>query len=138
MISINTWIESYLNSTPISVSKSIEVEGLCKIVTGGRCLYAKVLLEVLPSNDLIFEDQTKKNKRSLLDHEAWTEAAFLGILDYMLVMPITSISRFHCVIKELDFHDIDSSSLAFRLAGRNAAKKILEAEGGAFYKIMES
>jgi hypothetical protein len=68
------------------------------------------------------------SERSPLNHDAWIEAICLGVLDYMLVLPEAPVSKFHCAIKQMNFHLIDSSRTAFRLAGRYAAKKALTSD----------
>ena len=128
MVTIQDWLESFRELPAVGISSSRTVGGLCKKGTGGRFLYAKVTLEFAPSEELLFEAHLSEEEAKESENEGWLYAICLGVIDVMLVHPETPITRFHCTIKAIESHPIDSSSQAFRLAARYATSEFLDQE----------
>lgn len=64
--------------------------------------------------------------QQIFKDEKWFEYVCLGVLDVMIVRPVNPITHFKCIIDKIEYHDVDSSSLAFRLAARDATEKFLD------------
>ena len=126
MVTINDWLKSFKNLPKVAVHQCGNVEGLCKRATGGRFLFAKVGLEFQPCSELIFDVSLNSTDERILKDEEWFKYVCLGVLDVMLVRPLKPINYFKCIINKIEYHDIDSSPLAFRLAARDAAEKFLD------------
>lgn len=128
MITISDWLKSYQDLPQVTVHFTRQVEGVCKIVTGARSLFAKVGITISPSDNLIFEHSLNEVIKKRSEDEKWIEYFCLGVLDMMLAGPPTPICCFQCNIDYIEYHDIDSTKQAFRLAGRDAARNFLSQE----------
>jgi len=122
------WLKSFENLPPVGVQGVHHVEGLCKKATGGRFLFAKVGLEFSPSNELIFQESLPEPLKHRCQQENWLDAIYCGVLDIMLARSATPITHFKCIIDSVEFHEIDSSSQAFRLAARYATEEFIKQE----------
>ena len=125
---LSHWLTSFENLPPVGVQGRHHVQGLCKKATGGRFLFAKVGLEFSPSNELIFEVSLPESLKQRCQQENWLDAIYYGVLDIMLARSATPITRFKCVLDNLEFHEIDSSQQAFRLAARYATEEFIKQE----------
>ena len=102
--------------------------GTCKMVCGGRSLFARVTLELSPSDTLTFGAQLDDGTAALAAQRGWLRAVCFGCLDTALVYPALPVTVFRCVLTAIEFHEVDSSAQAFRLAARNAMRAFLEAD----------
>lgn len=125
---LSNWLKSFDNLPPVGVQGRYHVEGLCKKATGGRFLFAKVRLAFSPSNELIFEVSLPQSLKQRCQQESWLDAIYYGVLDTMLTRSATPITLFKCVVDSIEFHEIDSSQQAFRLAARYATEDVLRQE----------
>jgi hypothetical protein len=123
---LSNWLKSFENLPPVGVQGTHHVEGLCKKATGGRFLFAKVGMAFSPSNELIFEESLPEPLKQRCQQENWLDAISCGVLDIMLAA--TPITLFKCVIDNIEFHEIDSSPQAFRLAARYATEDFIRQE----------
>jgi hypothetical protein len=90
-------------------------------------------VEISPSDVLIFDDHLPPPLKSKCHNEKWLRSIYYGILDVMIVKPMIPKPMipktiFKCVVEHVEFHEIDSSRRAFRLAGRYAAEAYLAHE----------
>jgi hypothetical protein len=120
---LSNWLKSFENLPPVGVQGTHHVEGLCQKATGDRFLFAKVGMAFSPSNELIFEESLPEPLKQRCQQENWLDAISCGVLDIMLAA--TPITLFKCVIDNIEFHEIDSSPQAFRLAARYATEDFL-------------
>ena len=101
------------------------MNGVQKKHLGPRLEYAAIELKVEPSDcfEVDFSDRLKNindESKELLD------AAVYGILDVILTHLIQPLRNIKINILSANIHPVDSNKMAFRKAGRNAGKKILE------------
>jgi hypothetical protein len=127
-VTLDEWLDDYRDLVQVGIMSSGRTEGLCKLATGGRFLFGRVMLEFTPSDKLVFEMDIEPDKYNLCVESCWNTSIFLGVLDVMLVAPETPITNFRCRLIELDYHEADSSRIAFRLAARNATRRYIETE----------
>jgi Elongation factor G, domain IV len=125
MVTIADWLRNYEDLQPVGIRKKSRIEGTCKKVMGARSLFAKVSLEFSPSNGLEFVSTLSGEEQQACEEEGWLQPICLGVLDVMLVHPVTPINVFRCAIVAVEYHPIDSSRQAFRLAARQAAEEFL-------------
>ena len=128
MTGISDWLGSFNNLPPVGILGSRCVDGICKRVMGGRSLFAKVKLEFSPSEELVFNSLLPEELYSYCQEEGWLSTICLGVLDVMLVRPVTPRTHFRCVIHSIEYHPIDSSGQAFRLAARYATEEFISGE----------
>jgi hypothetical protein len=128
MITLKDWQSSFDKLPTVQIASSHTVEGVCKEVRGDRAFYAKVVLRFSPASKLAFSHSIGGKKPSVPETVLWQRSAYLGVLDVMLAHAPTPVTGFRCEIEEMDFHMVDSSNEAFRLAGRQAALEFLKSE----------
>ena len=118
-----------------TIRKAVKVEGRCVKQTGGAGLYAKVILEIetcAPEESLSFESKIRggsipeKFIRSV-ERGVVGEARSGGRAGYPLI-------NVKFTLLDGDWHDVDSSDLAFEMAGSDAVRNGL---GRAGVKILE-
>jgi translation elongation factor EF-G len=128
MVTMSDWLSSYEALPSVGIRKTCQVEGTCKRVMGARSLFARVALEFSPAAGLEFETVLSDQEKRMCEAEGWLKAICLGVLDVTLVQPVTPINGFRCVIEKVEYHPVDSSRQAFRLAARQAAEELLRAK----------
>lgn len=125
MITIDDWLSFFKRQPDVTIHSSGYVEGACDLLSGERFHYAKIGLNFSPSNQLLFEMSLPEEVENRCKNEPWIDFICYGVLDIMLLGPITPINAFNCTIKYIDFHEKRSSNLAFRLAARTATTNFL-------------
>ena len=128
MVNIDDWYQAYKNLPDVRVHSERETEGICQKTLGARALFARIRIEIGPSDTLEFKSVLHAAEDARAIQEGWFKAICLGVLDVMLVRPAIPITIYRCTLKELHYHQIDSSVQAFRLAARYATEAFLEKE----------
>ena len=122
---LNDWSHSIIARAHTKVLGSARATGVFKKVSGGMSLYASVDLSIGPGPEIACCDLLDEAIRERMISEGWYRQVLFGVLDVFLVRPNTPLSPFLLTIEGMDFHEIDSTALAFRLASRDAAEKCL-------------
>lgn len=122
---LNDWFQSLIARSYAEVKDTVQATGVCKKHTGGMVLYASVNLSVGPGKGIEYCDLLNEAVRTKMTSEGWYRQILYGVLDVFLTHSATPISSFILTIEGVDYHEIDSNELAFRLAGRDAARKCL-------------
>ena len=122
---LEKWAKDVFTRTPLEITREIYVTGIQKKHLGPRLEYAVIELKVEPSEsfEVIFSE-TLNNLDD--DSKELIEAAIYGILDVILTHNILPIRNLKINFLSADIHPIDSNRMAFRKAGRDAGKKIIE------------
>ncbi len=128
MVNLDDWRNSYQNLHDVRVHTPASATGACRKVVGGRLLYAEVDLSFAKSAELEFCSALRCSAHERACREGWLTPICFGVLDTMLVRPITPVTHFRCTITDIRFHELDSSAQAFRVAGRLAAEDFLNRE----------
>jgi hypothetical protein len=92
---------------------------------GPRLEFARVQLSVEPATQLEIVDAVPPSEelRSL----GYPDSVILGVLDVLMVALAAPVKRVRIVLEKAEYNPVDSSPMAFRLAGRAAGRKIIEA-----------
>lgn len=91
-------------------------------------MFASVRVRVEPASkfeliDRSFKSEELEQNLQLID---FPNCAIFGMLDVFLISGSSPIRNIRVVIEDVGYDPIDSSSMAFREAGRDAARKITE------------
>ncbi len=86
---------------------------------------AQVILSVAPDEDLSVSVEMEHPLESVEHGEDYLRAAVFGVLDVLLVEARPSVRHVRVTILDLVVHPTNSSVHAFRMAGRDAARKVL-------------
>lgn len=122
---IEKWYKDLTTRTSgIQIRKDIEAWGEhCHKAPAIR--YAKVKIRLSPSETLQVVDELDEDKSETLRHNSWFEQIVFGVLDVMMTSLPTPHRYFKLTILDVDIDEIASVPIAFRLAARDAAQKIL-------------
>lgn len=125
---LRMWAEGLLSARPFSVTESMTVVGERNAHLGPRLEYASVQVSVEPSTQFEVTDIAKASEE--IRRLGYPESVILGILDVLMVSLASPIRNIRIVLDEPKYDAIDSSPMAFRQAGRDAGRKIIEAMTG--------
>jgi hypothetical protein len=130
---LSLWADGLPNQPSRVLSVPITVLGKRVRQFGPRAEFAKVQLTVHPSDS--FEVIDRVAERSDLEKlgVGWPDCAIFGLLDVLMFAEFGPLFNVRVVLEEVWYHEVDSSWLAFRHAGRDAGRKIIEAIGDDAY-----
>jgi hypothetical protein len=89
--------------------------------------YAAVKLQITPSDDFAVDDQLEVKVREYSKSVGWYDQIIFGVFDVLMLDSTAPFRGFKLTILKINFNDIESNEMAFRLAARDAAGKILQA-----------
>ncbi|MGE5265210.1 MAG: hypothetical protein ACM3S0_17665 [Acidobacteriota bacterium] len=121
---VQLWCNNLLSRSSYTVSQQFETWGECNKHVGPSYWYAKVNITLGPSPDLQVIDNMEKVKSDRLNQAGWFDQIVYGVLDVMLTDFSAPCKTFRLTILDVQIHDVDSNAIAFRLAGKDAARKI--------------
>jgi len=126
---LSFWAEGLPNQHSRLLSAPITVLGKHMRQIGAKGEFAKVQLTVHPSNS--FEVIDRVSERSELEKlgVGWPDCAIFGLLDVLMFAEFGPLFKVCVVLEEVWYHEVDSSWQAFRHAGRDAGRKIVNAIG---------
>lgn len=113
--------------------ESTEVEGVREANLGPRWEFAKIRLKAEPCDHFEVQKAVGPNQ-SKLDNEGYLDAAVMGLLDVLLVSGQSPLKNVRVTLIGAEEHEVDSSCNAFRLAGRDAGKKLMDMAIGQMLK----
>jgi len=130
---IEKWISNLLTPSPYNpIKQETESWGEYKKHTGPATRYAKVLISIGPSSrSLEVIDRLDKDKATRLRQEECYDQIIFGVLDVMMTFLSSPINSFKLVILDAVYEEVTSVPIAFRLAAREAARKILSGQAKA-------
>lgn len=124
-IIFDEWFHDLMNRKSEEWRETISVTGSCRKHLGPRTLFAVVSLDFLPTEQFEINSTLDPAIAKHIQEQGWYQYIIFGILDVMLTTKITPIRNFKIVIREVDFNEIETNQIAFRLAARDAAFRAL-------------
>ena len=106
-----------------TLPRVVRVEGLRRKHLGPHIEYARVVFEVAPADEFAVSGPAAPLPEGCQD---FLKANVFGLLDVVLTAGYFPLRNFALRVVEVDCHPIDSSSAAFRKAGRDAGRKLLQ------------
>jgi len=130
---IQLWTENATRRKSLQLNGAFDVVGERNAHLGGRCEIAKIKLTVRPAENfqVYFDDIPNQD---IAEEQGYLDATVFGILDVLIVganFPLTEIAL---IFTAFEIHPVESSVSAFRQAGRDAGRKILEAMRSNMFK----
>jgi translation elongation factor EF-G len=123
---LTAWAQNVIKRRSIVLQKAIEVEGTCDAHLGPRWEFAKIKVKAEPSDGFIVHFDINTSKQEKLNGEGYLQAAVFGLCDVLLVSNQAPLKDICITFLDAEEHEVDSSQNAFRMAGRNAGRKIME------------
>ena len=122
---LTLWGGEQPNSDSRILQTPITVIGEC--FSASRSEFAKAELTAYPADNFDVVDST--SERSELEGLAidWPDPLIFGLLDVLMRAEPSPLKNIRIVLQCVWYHDIDSTRNAFRMAGRDAGRRIIEA-----------
>ena len=89
--------------------------------------FAKVQLTVQAAKDFEVVDSVEQQKELKRLGVEWPDPVILGLLDSLMNADLGPLKNIRVRIERVWYHEVDSTRNAFRNAGRDAGRKILDA-----------
>lgn len=122
---IEQWTENLASRQPAAVVTSGRVEGVRDKVLGPRSDFARIVVAFEPSDTLVVECSASNSRE--LESDGYFESAVFGLLDALMTTAAYPVRNIRLNIVEAEIHPIHANQMAFRWAGRDAGRKIVEA-----------
>jgi translation elongation factor EF-G len=123
------WAEGWLKRSSMLPSGPISVIGEREKHFGPKSEFAKVKMTVYPSSAFEIIDATAETVALEKLGVGWPDSAIFGLLDVLMLAEPNPLYKVRIVLEAAWYHDVDSSWNAFRHAGRDAGRKILDRLG---------
>jgi hypothetical protein len=124
MTLLHEWSSSLVKDTQLGIPRPFLVEGTVDRHAGPTWMRAEATVIFEPSGELGL-DLTKLEEKPE-DADKFARIFLFGVLDVTMIDKSPQISNFVVKFIKLRYDKIESSPLAFRLAGREAGRKLLE------------
>jgi hypothetical protein len=122
---LEKWAQSIIRRTSNTLKAPVEIEAVRDAHLGPRWEYAKVRLRIEPAET--FEVRSEVEIMDDTVRQTYLDATIFGLLDVLLVAEASPLIRISVCVTALEQHEIDSTPMAFRMAGREAGRKLLQA-----------
>jgi hypothetical protein len=125
------WIDDLrhaIQADPLgTINVPARVTGFCNRVIGSRRQFARIGILAEPAAAWSVEDQVPQGSLGEAEshRESFLRSAILGILDVLTISTRPPILNVRIVLEGAKANPVDSNDEAFRLAGRQAAQKLL-------------
>jgi translation elongation factor EF-G len=122
-VSLEDWSEDVLRRRGMTLTAAVRVCGLRDKHLGPRWDYARVVFLVEPAQE--FKVVLGARVPDGFDSE-YLESALLGFLDIAMTAEPFPLKLICITVEEAELHEVDSNIMAFRHAGRDAGRKLLQ------------
>jgi hypothetical protein len=122
---IEKWIDDLKSCQSAAVLTTGCVEGLRNKILGPRSDYARIVVAFRPSDSFVLE--CSASNCSELQSDGYLASAVFGLLDVLMTTKAYPVRNIQLDIVEAEIHPVHANEMAFRWAGRDAGRKILEA-----------
>jgi len=122
---LEKWLHDLATRQSEAISKTVRVVGVRDKILGPRSDFARIEVICEPASKLevVFDVPNATE----LEQEGYLEWATLGLLDVLMTGNTYPLRNVRLTIKAAEVHPIHSNQMAFRHAGRDAGRQILEA-----------
>jgi hypothetical protein len=121
---LKLWPQGLLELTSLTLKSKVTVTGERNQHLGPRWDFAKVQVSIEPASQFEVVDAVAANEEAR--QEGYLDWAVFGLLDVLLVAESAPLKNIRITLESIETHAVDSSPMAFRHAGRDAGRKIIE------------
>lgn len=123
---IKLWMENVVRRKSFQLKGEFDIVGERNAHLGARCEIAAIRLTIKPAEDFqIYTEEIADLGK--VEVKGYLDAAVFGILDVLIVGASHPLTEVAIIFRSFEIHPVESSASAFRQAGRDAGRKILEA-----------
>jgi hypothetical protein len=122
---LTEWAAQILSSSSMTLRAPVEVVGIRDQHMGPRWEFAQIKVKIEPADS--FEVQIDPLARAVdSDENGYLDWAIMGLLDVLLTAETRPLKNIRVTFIEAKNHPVDSSQMAFRHAGRDAARNVFQ------------
>jgi hypothetical protein len=129
---LKLWHQELLAFNSLILKSRMTVIGERNKHLGPRWEFARIQVSVEPA--LSFEVIEAAPTTEEIRQEGYIDWAILGLLDVLMVAESTPLKNIRVTVDKIELHAVDSSQMAFRHAGRDAGRKIIESFRQGMFK----
>jgi hypothetical protein len=122
---LDRWIEGLLQHQSLNLKDPIRIDGVRDVHLGPRMEFAKFTAIVEPARAFEVSFQLPQSQLTS-ERQAFLDQAILGLLDVLMTGTVYPLRNIRVRVIETEFDPINSSASAFRQAGRDAGRKLLD------------
>ncbi len=128
---IEEWYLDLNQRSTLRIERDLQAHGVCNRIAGPRQMYAEVTISLHPGRSFDVKDKMDREKASRIHEYGYYKSIVFGVLDILLTHAQLPITECYLEIHDVEINEVHSSPMAFRLAARDAAVRILEKAGVA-------
>lgn len=123
---LNLWAGGLPERESIQLTTPINVTGTRNKALGPRGEFAKVQLTLYPAPSFeVVDDSVERAELERLG-VGWPDSFIFGLLDILMFAEPGPLYKVCTVLEAAWYHEVDSSFRAFRCAGQDAGRKVVE------------
>ena len=123
---LDLWIANLLGRKSVRLTREVSVVGHREKHLGPRSEFAKVVMKIEPAEGFEVVDNVPYRKELEGLGVAWPLSAVFGLLDVVMFAEFGSLYKIKVTLNDAAYHEVDSSENAFREAGRDAGRNLVE------------
>ena len=123
---LDLWIANLRQRNSVRLTQAITVVGHREKHFGPRSEFARVEMTTSPAEELDVVDNVHCRKELEALGVAWPRSVVFGLLDVLMFAEFGAVYKIRITLDDAACHEVDSSESAFREAGRDAGRKVIE------------
>jgi hypothetical protein len=121
------WADSILETRSEILAEPVTAVGEVDRHLGPRWEFAKIQLTAYPSESFQMQDATPQREELERLGIRWPDCIVFGLLDVLMLREYLPLYNLRVVLEQAWWSEVDTSENAFRRAGRDAGRKLIEA-----------
>jgi len=122
---LERWFETLIKKPSPPLMFVVTATGECDKHLGPTWQFARIKVSIEPATRFEVVDLVPNSEE--LRSSGYPDWAIFGLLDVLVLSDSFPTDKIRIVLTEADYNAVESSPMAFRQAGRESARKILEA-----------
>lgn len=123
---LDLWITNLLERKSVRLAREVSVAGHREKHLGPRSEFAKVAMKIEPAEAFEVIDNVPYRKDLEGLGVAWPQSAVFGLLDVVMFAEFGPLYKIRVTLNDAAYHEVASSERAFREAGRDAGRNLVE------------
>ena len=123
---LELWIGNLRQRNSVRLTQAITVVGHREKPFGPHSEFAKVVMTISPAEELDVVDNVPYRKELESLGVAWPQCVVFGLLDVLMFAEFGCLYKIRITLDDAVYHEIDSSERAFREAGRDAGRHVIQ------------
>lgn len=123
---LERWVGGLLRRSSVRLQQGITVVGHREEHFGPRSEFARVVMTINPAEEFDVVDNVPCRKELESLGVAWPMCVVFGLLDVVMFAEFGPLYKIRITLDDAAYQDVESSENAFREAGRDAGRNVIE------------